>query len=105
MPFIEESIDEVSNTKFITTIDRTNGYWQIPLDHEARQKSAFITSHGLYEYLVMPFGMQNNSATFERMMDQVLQGYAEFAKACIYNTIIFSNTWEEHLADVRLVLR
>ncbi|XP_072169909.1 uncharacterized protein [Diadema setosum] len=104
MPNIEAIIDELGKAKFMTTIDLTKGYWQVPLTKEARKKSAFITPFGLFEFNVMPFGMQGAPATFQRLVDQVLRGVNEFATAYIDDIIIYSESWDEHLAHVREVL-
>ena len=61
-------IERVASAKFISTIDLTKGYWQIPLEVSTIERSAFITSKGLFEFLVMPFGMKTAPATFQRMM-------------------------------------
>ena len=94
-----------SKAKFISTIDLTKGYWQIPLDDEAIPKSAFITPRGLFEFTVMPFGMKTAPATFQQMMrDKVLQGLESFAKAYIDDVEVdTSTTFEEHLLHLRKV--
>ena len=74
-------IEKVASAKFITTLDLTKGYWQVPLETTTIEKSAFITSKGLYEFLVMPVGMKTAPGTFQRMMsDLVLKGF-HFADA------------------------
>jgi phospholipid-translocating ATPase len=70
----EQMLEKIATAKFISTIDLTKGYWQIPLDKQTISKSAFITPRGLFEFIVMPFGMKTAPATFQRMMrDNVLQ--------------------------------
>ena len=84
IPRTEEMPEKIARAKFISKIDLTKGYWQIPLDERTIPKSAFITPRGLFEFVVMPFGMKTAPATFQRMMrDSVLQGLESFADACI----------------------
>ncbi|XP_065276934.1 killer cell immunoglobulin-like receptor 3DL1 [Emys orbicularis] len=68
---------------YLTTLDLTKGYWQVPLDPEARAKSAFTTPVGLFEFLVLPFGLKGAPATFQRLVDQLLRGMEDFALAYI----------------------
>lgn len=53
-------------------------YWQIGLDDDAKQRSAFTTYDGLFEFVCMPFGLCNAPATFQRIMQQVLAGEVMF---------------------------
>ena len=73
IPSTERMIEKVASAKYITTIDLTKGYWQIPLETSSTiEKSAFVTTKGLYEFLVMPFGMKTAPATFQRMMSETV---------------------------------
>ena len=65
---MEELIENIGTAKYITKLDLTKGYWQIPLSEESQNKSAFFTPYGLYELTIMPFGMMTALATFQRMM-------------------------------------
>ena len=104
IPRIDEILDVVANAKYITTLDLTKGFYQVPLDKQAKAKSAFITPFGQYAYNVMPFGMMNSSATFQRLVDTVLQGCSDFCRQYIDDVAIFSNTWEDHLKHLDIVL-
>uniref|UniRef100_A0A8C8S4V8 ribonuclease H n=1 Tax=Pelusios castaneus TaxID=367368 RepID=A0A8C8S4V8_9SAUR len=64
MPRIDDLLDTLGGAKFISTLDLTRGYWQIPLDGDAQEKSAFIVESGLYKFKVLPFGLRNSGATF-----------------------------------------
>ena len=105
MPRTDKMLEKIAKAKFISTIDLTKGYWQIPLDDEAISKSAFITPRGLFEFTVMPFGMKTAPATFQRMMrDKVLQGLESFADAYIDDVEVdTSTTFEEHSLHLRKV--
>lgn len=104
MARIDDIIDRLGTAKYVSTIDLTRGYWQVPLTEESRKKTAFITPNGLYEFTTMPFGLHGAPATFQRLMDCVLQGSEEFVAALLDDIIIFSQTWTEHLHHVREVL-
>ena len=65
IPSIERMLEKVATAKFISTLDLTKGYWQIPLEETTIEKSAFITGKHLFEFLVMPFGMKTATATFQ----------------------------------------
>ena len=64
MPRMDEVLNKVSKARYIGKLDLTKGYWQVPLDLESRQKSAFFTPFGHYQFTVMPLGMINSGATF-----------------------------------------
>ncbi|GFY33822.1 hypothetical protein TNCV_4595341 [Trichonephila clavipes] len=87
-------------------MDLRSGYWQIEIDEADREKTAFITPEGLYEFKVMPFGLCNAPATFERMMDNLLRNFKWTMCLCYLDDIIvFSETFEDHLIRLRLVLK
>ena len=102
-PRVDDLIDRVGGSSFISTLDLTRGYWQVPVADEDRLKTAFVTPFGLYQFNVMPFGLQGAPATFQRLMDHVIRGL-EFAAAYLDDLIVFSNSWSEHLAHVHAVL-
>ncbi|GBN71182.1 Retrovirus-related Pol polyprotein from transposon 297 [Araneus ventricosus] len=81
-----------------------DGYWQIEIRPEDREKTAFTTGHGLWQFKVMPFGLCNAPATFERLMETVLLGLS--SEACLVyldDIIIVGRTFEEHLNNLRKV--
>ncbi|GFW17478.1 hypothetical protein TNCV_2650361 [Trichonephila clavipes] len=91
---------------FFSSMDLRSGYWQIEIDEADREKTAFITPEGLYEFKVMPFGLCNAPATFERMMDNLLRHFKWTMCLCYLDDIIvFSETFDDHLIRLRLVLK
>ena len=66
--------DTLSGSKWFTTLDLLSEYWQVEVATTDREKTAFVTRDGLYEFNVMPFGLCNAPATFQRLMDMVLSG-------------------------------
>jgi hypothetical protein len=103
IPRTEQMLEKIATANFISTIDLTKGYWQIPLDEQTISKSAFITPRGLFEFMVMPFGMKTAPASFQRMMrDNVLQGLEFFADAYIDDVEVdTATTFAQHLIHLR----
>ena len=101
LPRIDESLDSLAETQYFSTLDLASGYWQIGLDDDARQKSAFCTPNGLYQFKVMPFGLTNAPATFQRLMERILTGL-QWQTCLVYidDIIIFSKTFEEHITHL-----
>ena len=79
MPCIDDLIDKLGEARFISTLDLTRGYWQVPVAEEARHKMAFAMPFGLYELTVMPFGLQGALATFQCLMDRIVNRCENFA--------------------------
>ena len=103
IPRIDDCIDRIGSARYLSKIDLLKGYWCVPLTDRAREVSAFVCSAGLFEYAVMPFGMKNAPATFQRMMEKVLNGLSH-SYAYIDDVVVRSETWEEHLSNIREVL-
>ncbi|GFV50906.1 hypothetical protein TNCV_3921991 [Trichonephila clavipes] len=106
LPRIDDTLDCLKGAMFFSSMDLRSGYWQIEIDEADREKTAFITPEGLYEFKVMPFGLCNAPATFERMMDNLLRHFKWTMCLCYLDDIIvFSETFEDHLIRLRLVLK
>ncbi|GFT71205.1 hypothetical protein TNCV_3002051 [Trichonephila clavipes] len=94
LPRIDDTLDCLKGAKFFSSMDLRSGYWQIEIDEADREKTAFITPEGLYEFKVMPFGLCNAPATFERMMDNLLRHFKWTMCLCYLDDIIvFSETF------------
>jgi hypothetical protein len=104
MPRVDELIDLIGNATFITVLDLTRGYWQVPMSPQSQRKTAFITPYGLFEFTVMPFGLQGAPASFQRMMDQIIRGIEDYTADYIDDLVIFSTEWGKHLEHIRMVL-
>ncbi|CAI5648644.1 unnamed protein product [Oreochromis niloticus] len=72
LPRIDEALDYVTGSSWFSSLDLCSGYWQVELAPEARPKTAFTIGQGLWQFRVMPFGLCNAPATFERLMERVL---------------------------------
>ena len=75
----------------------------MPVAEKAREKTAFVTPFGLYQFRMMPFGLQGAPATFQRMIDQLLRGLEGYATAYLDGLVIYSDSWEEHLLHIKNV--
>ena len=74
LPRIDNTLDTLSGSQWFSTLDLLSGYWQVEVAEGDRDKTAFATQSGLFEFKVMPFGLCNAPATFQRLMDLVLAG-------------------------------
>ena len=79
---IDETLDTLSGTSWVFTLDLRVGYWQVVLEPGDTPKFAFITPKGLFQFRVLSFGLCNKPATFERLMETVLAG-PEFSTSTI----------------------
>ncbi len=73
LPRIDDALDYVAGSCWFSSLDLRSGYWQVELAAEARPKTAFTIGQGLWQFRVMPFGLWNAPATFERLMEHVLK--------------------------------
>ena len=69
LPRIDQLVDSTAGHKLLTFMDAFSGYNQILLAKEDQEKIAFVTSQGLYCYRVMPFGLKNAGATYQRLVN------------------------------------
>ena len=101
LPRIDDTLDMLAGTQWFSTLDLASGYWQVSLSPEARCKTAFATHSGLFQFKVMPFGLCNAPATFERLMDRVLQGL-RWSRCLVYldDIISFGTTFDDALENV-----
>ena len=99
-PQIDDSMYNIGQAKFVTKIDLLKGFWQTPPTNRAKEISAFVTPDGSHQYKVMPFGMKNSPATFQRLVYSLIFNLVG-CKAYIDDAIIFSEEWEQHLQSIR----
>ncbi|KAG8192107.1 hypothetical protein JTE90_027754 [Oedothorax gibbosus] len=105
LPNIEERIEIVSSAQYITVLDLSKGYWQIPLTERAQRLAAFVTNFSTYKPLRMPFGLKNAPYEFSKMVYKLLEGCEEYAVPYLDGIAIFSNSFAEHLKQVDIVLK
>ena len=106
LPNSEYIYAKVSGAKYFTKIDLAKGYWQVPVRKEDRHKLAFSTADALYQWLVMPFGVQNAQSVFSRMMRKLLEPLTDMP---IYNFIDdllgATESWQEHMEVLEAVMK
>ena len=74
LPRIDETLDTLEGAKWFSKLDLTSGYWQVELSEESQDLTAFCMPNGLFEFKILPFGLSNTPATFQRLMDLILSG-------------------------------
>ena len=104
VPNVQDLIDATKGSRFFSQVDLASGYWGVPIHKEDRHKTAFMVPSGKYEFIRMPFGLCNAQSTFQRNMDGVVQevnekGFGGLA-AYVDNILVYTETFEEHLATL-----
>ena len=105
LPRIDILFDQLAKAKVFSKIDLKSGYHQIKIRPEDIPKMAFSARYGLYEYLVMSFGLNNAPAYFMYLMNSVFMPKLDkFVVVFIDDILIYSETAEEHEEHLRVVL-
>ena len=104
IPRMEECIDALEGAKYFSTLDLASGYHQVEMAAEDREKTAFTTPFGLYEWKRLPFGLANAPAHFSRLMQRVMSDHL-FQILLIYldDLLVYSATFDEHLNRLQKV--
>jgi len=107
LPNIQDCLESLDGAKYFSSMDLNSGYWQIPLSEDAKEKTAFYgAGGGLWRFTVMPFGLCNAPATFERLMERVLGQLQWHICLCyIDDVLVYSRTVNQHLTDLAAVLQ
>ncbi|ATZ69522.1 ORF3 polyprotein [Cacao swollen shoot Ghana R virus] len=96
LPGIQSILARIGQAKIYSKFDLKSGFHQIAMHPESIPWTAFWVPQGLYEWLVMPFGIKNAPAIFQRKMDHCFAGMEEFIAVYIDDIIIFSETEKQH---------
>lgn len=107
LPYISAILDNLRETKYISTLDIRSAYWQVPLSERSREYTDFtVPGRGLYHFKRMPFGLSNAPATFQRLVDNVL-GVDLQPSVYIYldDIVVVNRDFESHLKTLDLVFQ
>ena len=104
LPNITDIIDALEGASIFSSLDLKSGYWQIPLRETDKEKTAFITHRGQFQFNRVPFGLANAPSVFANLIAAVLSGLEyKICLAYLDDIIIYSNTVEEHLENLQKV--
>lgn len=105
IPRMDESFSRFHGARFFSLLDMLSGYWQTLLDPASREKTAFSTRYGHFQWLVLPFGVANGPGGFQKRINRVLALFIDkFVIVYIDDILIFSRTLEEHIDHLKQVL-
>uniref|UniRef100_A0A8R1ELE8 Reverse transcriptase n=1 Tax=Caenorhabditis japonica TaxID=281687 RepID=A0A8R1ELE8_CAEJA len=106
LPHIESTLQALRGKKWFTTLDLMAGYWQIPMEEESKEKTAFTVLNEQYQFEVMPFGLATSPAVFQATMEEVLgEWIGKSVHVYIDDILIASETENQHAEDLEKVLR
>lgn len=97
---LEDCTDKIGSAQFVSKFDLLKCYWQVPLTEWAKEVSAFVTPECLYRCQVLPFGMKNAPATFQRLMNLVTSGLQSTVTYLDY-VVCYSFSWSDHIEHMR----
>ena len=105
LPRLDDVFDRLAGAKYFSSLDLMSGYWQVPVASADTCKTAFVTPAGLYEFVRLPFGLNNAPSTFQRLMDRVLARLKW--QMCLFyldGVLVFGRTFDEHQKRLECVL-
>ena len=106
LPRTDDCFDALVGSKWFSTLDLCSGYWQVEMDPKDKEKTAFICRSGLYHFNVLPFGLCNAPATFERLMELVMAGL-QWKVCLIYldDIIVYGESFDQELERLKEVFQ
>merc|ERR1712013_560616 len=103
IPLLWDILHRAMPASYFTVLDGRHAFHRLRVRLGDESKLAFKTNQGMYEWLVMPFGVTNGPAYQQRFMDFVLRGHERYAACYIDDIIIWGYEWEDHLSNVEKV--
>jgi hypothetical protein len=105
-PLIEDIIGKTRDCEWFSAIDINSAFWSIPIRPEDRHKTGFVTQHGHWQWVSMPFGLKNAPAIFQRILSGIIRrnNLSEFSINYLDDILIFSRTFEEHMKHLELLV-
>jgi hypothetical protein len=100
MPFIDQIIDDCTSHEALSFMDSFAGYYQIQIHPANQYKNTFTTPWGTFVYRVMPFGLKNTGATFQRTMTSIFHDLTQIILAYLDDLIACSKKCTQHLSDL-----
>ena len=104
MTTMEEILERVGESKVMSKLDLAKGFYQVVVEPQSQEKTAFISPFGKFEFTRMPFGLKNAPATFQRLMEVVLRECYHCSAPYIDDIVVFSGSGAEHVEHLRLVM-
>ena len=102
LPRIDDIVDSLQGQKYFSSLDLTSGYWQVEMDKDSAETTAFSVPAGQFAWKAMPFGLCNAVATFQRLMSRVLAGkIGKHVFAYLDDVLIAGADFKEHISLLR----
>jgi hypothetical protein len=106
IPSVDSILRVFDQSIVFTTLDLQKGYWQVLLEEDSKQYTAFQTPLGLFQWVVMPMGLKNASMTFQRVMNDTLRGLVgKFVQVYLDDIVVYSTSLQEHAHHLDQVLQ
>lgn len=104
LPHISAILNRLGKTRFLSSIDLKDAFWQVPLTESSKEKTAFnVPGHGMWQFKCLPFGLHNSAATMQKLMDILFN--SEEHKVFVYldDLIIATENFDEHIGTLEIV--
>lgn len=107
LPYVSAILDKLRNAQYLSSLDIKSAYWQVPVAKESREYTAFtIPNRGLFQFKVLPFGLSNSPATWQRLIDKVIG--SDLEKYCLVyldDIIVVTDNFDLHLRVLEEVFK